>query len=211
MTNGRIALTITMSTLAVALTVGATTSQKDLTDKVAVQDAVVNFGHPVHPQPAAPLNHTLHPDEVTIFKGGTVTFTMNGMGHGVAIYRVSKNTTRAHIAEDLCQGVHGSASPDPTACNVENATAALPYTITDGDGQVVIDVAEFPTQRQVDSTPGQLFSAGGLPGVLLTGSTLTTRGQQVRIRFAEDGRYLVICINRVHSLNDWMFGFVNVR
>jgi hypothetical protein len=24
------------------------------------------------------------------------------------------------------------------------------------------------------------------------------------------GRYLVICINRVHSINDWMFGFVNV-
>ena len=102
---------------------------------------------------------------------------MNGMGHGVAIYPVSKNTTRAHISEDLCQGVFGSAFPGPNVlCNVENATAALPYTITDGDGQVVIDIAEFPTQRQVDSTPGQLFSAGGLPGVLLTGLTLTTRG-----------------------------------
>ena len=52
-------------------------------------------------------------------------------------------------------------------------TAALPYSITDGDGNLVIDIAVFPTQRQVDSTPGQLFSAGGLPGVLLTGSTLT--------------------------------------
>lgn len=211
MNKGLIARTVTMSTLALAVSIGATANQKDQTDKAAVQDAVVNFGHPVHPQPAAPASHTLHPDEVTIFKGGTVTFTMNGMGHGVAIYPVSKNTTRAHISEDLCQGVYGPASPDPTACNVENATAALPYTITDGDGQVVIDIAEFPTQRQVDSTPGQLFSAGGLPGVLLTGSTLTTRGQQVRYRFAEDGRYLVICINRVHSLNDWMFGFVNVR
>jgi hypothetical protein len=46
---------------------------------------------------------------------------------------------------------------------------------------------------------------------LLTGSTLTTRGSQVRYRFAEHGRYLVICINRVHSINDWMFGFVNVK
>lgn len=186
-------------------------SQKtDLTELPAVQDAIVNFGHPVHPQPPAPAHHTLHPDEVTIFKGGTVTFTMNGTGHGLAIYPVSRNTSRAHISEDLCQGAFGSENPDPLVCNVANGTAALPYSITDGDGRIVIDVAEFPTQRQVDSTPGQLFSAGGLPGVLLTGSTLTTRGNQVRYRFAEDGRYLVICINRVHSLNDWMFGFVNV-
>ena len=118
MTNRRIALTVTMSTLAVALTIGATANQQDLTDQAAVQDAVVNFGHPVHPQPAAPANHTLHPDEVTIVKGGTVTFTMNGPGHGVAIYPVSKNTTRAHISEDLCQGVYGSASPDPTTATL---------------------------------------------------------------------------------------------
>jgi hypothetical protein len=50
---------------------------------------------------------------------------------------------------------------------------------------------------------------------LLTGSSLasdgaTLRGSQVRYRFVEDGRYLIICINRVHSINDWMFGFVNV-
>jgi hypothetical protein len=45
---------------------------------------------------------------------------------------------------------------------------------------------------------------------LLVGSTATTRGAQVRYRFAEDGRYLAICINRVHAINDWMFGFVNV-
>ena len=29
----------------------------------------------------------------------------------------------------------------------------------------------------------------------------------MRYRFLEDGRYLVICNNRVHSINDWMFGF----
>jgi plastocyanin len=209
--NRLITLTMTMSMVIAAVVIGASTNLQDVTDKPAVQDALVEFGHPVHPQPPAPAHHTLYPGEVTIFKGGTVTFTMNGMGHGIAIYRVSKNTTRAHIAEDLCQGAFGAAEPDPLVCNVPNATAALPYSITDGDGQVVIDIAEFPTQRQVDSTPGQLFSAGGLPGVLLTGSTLTTRGSQVRYRFAEDGRYLVICINRVHALNDWMFGFVNVR
>ena len=80
-------------------------AKQDLTDKPAVQDALVNFGYPEHPQPPTPAHHTLYPDEVTIFKGGTVTFTMHGMGHGIAIYPVSKNTTRAHIAEDLCQGL----------------------------------------------------------------------------------------------------------
>jgi hypothetical protein len=190
------------------------TGHQDLTDGPAVQDAIVNFGH-VQPQPVAPnsyLAHILDPNDVTILKGGTVTFVMHGMGHGIAIYPVSRNTTRAHIAEDLCQGpTNGPDAPDPLACNVPNATAALPYTITDGSGQVVIDIAAFPGQRQVDSRPGQLFSAGGLPGVLLTGSTLTSVGSQVRYRFAEDGRYLAICINRVHSINDWMFGFVNVK
>jgi hypothetical protein len=203
---------LTAAACAVVVPAGiVATTDQDLTDGPAVQDAIVNFGHPVHPQPPAPDLHILDPNDVTIFKGGTVTFTMHGMGHGLAIYPVSKNTTRTDIAEDLCQGVFGSTQPDPFACNVPNATAALPYSITDGSGRVVIDIVEFPTQRQVDSTPGQLFSAGGLPGVLLTGSTLTTRGSQVRYRFAEHGRYLVICINRVHSINDWMFGFVNVK
>ena len=204
------ALTMAMSALAITVISGAAPFQDQTQGKTPVQDALVDFGHPVHPQPPAPAHHTLYPNDVTVFKGGTVTFTMHGMGHGIAIYPVSKNTTRAHIAEDLCQGISGSETPDPTTCNVANATAAQPYTITDGDGKVVIDVLEFPTHRQVDTTPGQLFSAGGLPGVLLIGSTATTRGSQVRYRFAEDGRYLVICINRVHAINDWMFGFVNV-
>ena len=30
------------------------------------------------------------------------------------------------------------------------------------------------------------------------------------VRFLKSGRYLVHCMNRVHFLNDWMFGFVNV-
>ena len=136
MRNRPFVVTAAMWALVAIVLMGA---NQDLTNKPAVQDALVNFGYPEHPQPPAPAHHTLYPDEVTIFKGGTVTFTMHGMGHGIAIYPVSKNTTRAHI-----------------------------------------------------------------------GSTLTSGGSQVRYRFAEDGRYLVICINRVHSINDWMFGFVNV-
>jgi plastocyanin len=191
---------VTATTWAVGIALVSGSAVQDQTNKPAVPDAVVSFGAP-HPQPASPGHHILAPEEVTIFKGGTVTFTMNGTGHGLAIYPVSKNTTRTDIAEDLCQG-------GPTVCNPAAQTAQLQYLITDGDGKLVIDTGTFPTQRLVDSTPGQLFSAGA--GVFLTGSTPTTAGTQVRYRFLEDGRYLVICINRVHSINDWMFGFVNV-
>ena len=199
--NGRlIALTTAISAFALMPESGPAAAQ---TPTAPLHDAVVHFGHQ-QPQPEAGFaKHILDPNDVTIYKGGTVTFMMNGTGHGIAIYPVSKNTTRTDISEDLCQG-------GPEVCNVANMTAAQPYTITDGDGNVVIAVAAFPAQRLVDSAPGLLFSAGGMPGTLLTGSTLTGLGNQVKYRFAEDGRYLVICINRVHSLNDWMFGFVDV-
>jgi plastocyanin len=198
--NKRLIVTAaSMWAVALAVLIGRSADQ-DLTDKPAVHDAVVDFGAP-HPQPASPGHHVLSPNEVTIFKGGTVTFVMNGTGHGIAIHPVSRNTTRADISADLCQG-------GPSLCNTTTQTAQRQYLITDGAGTLVIDTGVFPDQRVVDHTPGQLFSAG--TGVLLTGSTPTAAGTQVRHRFAEDGRYLVICINRVHSINDWMFGFVNV-
>src|SRR5262245_64155648 len=78
-------------------------------DKKVPQDALVEFGALVTPAPAAntveaAVTHFLLPDDVTIQKGGTVTFVVNGGGHGIAIHRVSKKTTRQDIAEDLCQG-----------------------------------------------------------------------------------------------------------
>ena len=57
--------------------------------------SIVNFGDPVMLAGAA--NQVLVPDETTIRKGGTVTFVVNGGGHGIAIYPVSKNTTRDDI------------------------------------------------------------------------------------------------------------------
>ena len=196
--SGMITATMLMATLALS---NGTAANQDLTDKLAEADAVVDFGH-VHPQPASPAHHVLVPADVTILKGGTVTFVMNGTGHGIAIYPVSKNTTRTHIAEDLCQG-------GPDLCNVASQTAQRQYLITDGDGNLVIDTGVFPAQSRINSAPGELFSAGG--GLFLTGSTAAgAAGTQVRHRFAEDGRYLVICTNRIHSINDWMFGFVNV-
>src|SRR5262245_7960238 len=78
----------------------------------AVRDATVQFAMP-QPQPpgagvpGSPDNvstHFLLPDEVTILKGGTVTFVVNGGGHGIAIHEVNKKTTRADVAAGLCDG-----------------------------------------------------------------------------------------------------------
>jgi len=67
--------------------------------------------------------------------------------------------------------------------------------------------------NRVWSEPGRLMSAGGVQflngGTTPTGTT-STGGQLVTYRFLKTGRYLVICMNRNHFLNDWMFGFVNV-
>ena len=60
--------------------------------------------------------------------------------------------------------------------------------------------------------PGRMMSAGGQQ--FLNGGTIpagaTSNGQLITYQFLKTGRYLVICMNRTHSLNDWMFGFVNV-
>ena len=50
------------------------------------------------------------------------------------------------------------------------------------------------------------MSAGG--AVALNGAA--PLGHVVSYQFLKTGRYLVICMNRSHFLNDWMFGFVNV-
>jgi hypothetical protein len=128
---------------------------------------------------------------------------MNGGGHRVLIYSVSEHTTRADIEEDLCQG--GVA-----VCNPAAGTQNVRYLITAGKGDLIIDSETNVQQPFITYLPGQLLSVGG-PAVL-TGTVPagTPPGHTVRYRFEKTGRYLVICGTRVHSLNDWMFGFVNV-
>jgi plastocyanin len=186
---------------AFAVTLVLTVAAAAIASAQAVDDAVVQFG-PQHPQPAAPLQHRLVPDEVTIHKGGTVLFVMNGGGHRVAIYEVSNHTTRADIEADLCQG-------GVSVCNVAAGTQNLQYLITDGNGDLIIDTESNVQQPFINYLPGQLLSAGG-PVVLTGTSAAGAAGHTVRYRFDKTGRYLVICATRGHSLNDWMFGFVNV-
>jgi len=225
----------------------------------ALEQAVVHFGQPL-PQTGGAVSNVLFPDEVTIRKNGTVTFVVNGGGHGIAIHAVSKNTTRDDIAEDLCQGGANDADRAGRAavCNGTVVTIALingvqvsvvgtqnlDYPITDGKGDLVIEPGfnvNIPasgiviTNPRVDDTEHsqRLLATSGrvrvcgpgesepvcdstLPGAnpagaFLAGSAPTaTPGNRIQVQFTQTGRYLVICMNRGHLLNDHMFGFVNV-
>lgn len=177
--------------------------------------------------PADPCSYKIHnltPEEVTILKGGEVSFQIHGGGHAMAIYEVSKNTTRDEVGQYLCPGDDPSTITDPTlhACGpaapvpISATNAAAQHEILDGHGDVVIVAAANLTNAHPDnrvwSIPGRLMSAGGHQ--FLNGGTVpagpTSNGQLITYQFLKTGRYLVVCMNRSHLLNDWMFGFVNV-
>ena len=208
----------------------------DLThEQPATPDAFVDFGvlptAPIGPPPclqsgaiggpADPCSYKLHhltPEEVTILKGGEVTFQIHGGGHAFAIYEVSKDTTRDMIGQYLCPGTDPATIVNPTdhLCDLSAANANAPHNILDGHGDTVIAVGAnvtnaFPDDR-VWSVPGRLMSVGARQ--FLNGGTIpagpTSNGQLITYRFLKTGRYLVTCMNRTHALNDWMFGFVNV-
>ena len=201
----------------------------------AAPDALVDFGvfpaAPLGPLPclqtgaiggpADPCSFKLHrlvPEEVTVRKGGQVTFQIHGGGHSIAIYEVSRNTTRDEVGQFLCPGTDPTTLEAPTEhlCNLNVPNANAEHLITDGRGKVVIVAAPNVTNTHPDNRvwyePGRLMSAGGQQ--LLNGGTTpagaASNGQLITYRFLEIGRYLVICANRTHFLNDWMFGFVDV-
>jgi plastocyanin len=237
----------------------------------AVQNATVHFADP---QPQPPLagtpgtpdnasTHFLLPDDVTIRKGGTVTFVVNGGGHGIAIHEVNKKTTRADIAADLCQG--GADEADRrgrnAVCNggiitpgvdvngvstTITGTDNLNYTIDDAKGDLVIltgfnltatnsaPATIIPNPRIDDpahsnrllatsgASPGDTENppaiANNRAGAFLAGTAfnpnvtppVNTAGNRIQVQFNRTGRFLVVCMNRSHLLNDHMFGFVSV-
>lgn len=172
--------------------------------------------------PCSYKNHLLTPEEVTVFKGGQVTLQVHGGGHAPAIYEVSKDTTRDDIGQYLCPGFDRTfpaqfhpcrtglnVPPNPPPTGAANAAAA--HDIADGKGDIVIVAAAAdtsPTGNRVWSEPGRLMAAGGIQ--FANGGTTVANGELIAYRFLKTGRYLVICMNRSHFLNDWMFGFVNV-
>lgn len=246
--------------LAVAFPLTGNAKDNDHNHANAAKDAAVDFGVlsakadgtivPIGPPPCAqtltlvggptdPCSYKLHhltPEETTISKGGEVTFQTHGGGHGIAIYPVSKNTTRDEIGQFMCAGMDPAKIVNPTEhpCNAGRVKAVPPpeteanpagtananaaHNIADGKGNVVIVVSQnvtnaFPDNR-VWYTPGRLMSVGGQQflngGTIPASAGAASNGQLVTYRFMKTGRYLVICMNRSHSMNDWMFGFVNV-
>jgi len=211
--------------LAVAFPLSGKAKDQDDPNVVVQHDVVVQFGQG-QPQPGGATTNYLDPDDVTVAEGGTVTFVVNGGGHGVALYRVHKKTTRADIAADLCQGPAGTAENDraarATVCNAAAGTANLAYQLTDADGDVVVEVpanVAGNNPRVDDQARTLLGTSGPIPnsparkdGAFLTGTNAAndTPGNRIQYRFLKNGRYLAICVNRGHSLNDHMFGFVNV-
>ena len=182
--------------------------------------------------PADPCAYKLHvllPDETTVREKGEVIFQIHGGGHAMAIYEVSRNTSRNDIGRFLCPGPDPATIPFPSQqpCNGPTpagaANANAEHIVLDGRGKVVLiaQANAFPQlpppqvphpHNRVWSPDDRLMSAGGRQ--FLAGGTIpagpTSDGQLVTYRFLEEGRYLVICMNRSHFLNDWMFGFVNV-
>jgi hypothetical protein len=174
--------------------------------------------------PADPCSYKIHhltPEEVTIKQGGEVTFQIHGGGHGFAIYEVSKDTTREELGQYLCAGEDPKDLPTPAlhVCNLSPVNADAEHTVKDGQGKVVLVARENLTgapgthpHNRVWSPENRLVSSGGMQ--FLNGGTVPagpgSNGQLITYQFLKNGRYLVLCINRVHFLNDWMFGFVNV-
>lgn len=174
-------------------------------DDNAPVDIFIQFGAP-HPQPAPPGNHVLVPNEVKISEGDAVTFVFNAGGHGIAIYPVSKKTDREDIEAGLCPGGPGGASCPPT---VGTNPSTLATQIIDAKGDLIIDIPADTTNR-VNYAPDRVLLVSNGPNAFLTGSTPTVPGALVQHRFEKKGRYLVICINRNHFINDYLFGFINV-
>jgi len=169
--------------------------------------------------PADPCSYRLHhltPEEALLAKGGEATIKVNGGGHAPAIYKVSKDTTRFDLGQFLCEGPDPEHIDNPAhePCNLVLGTgaanAAAAHLVKDGDGDVVITAAPAgpfgdPPLNLVWSPDGRLQGtrSGVAPGFIASDTRIT-------YRFLKTGRYLVICMNRSHFLNDWMFGFVNV-
>jgi plastocyanin len=264
---------IVVATITAAAALAVVGSRRAKADEKnnAVQNATVHFAMP-QPQPpqagvpGSPDNastHFLMPDDVTIRKGGTVTFVVNGGGHGIAIHEVNKKTTRDDIAADLCQGPATSPESDRRARNAVcnntilnpgvdvngvsttiTGTENLNYVIADAKGDAVIvtgfnltaansappTVIANPRVDDPAHSHRALATSGRAPGdmanpdviknnpagAFLTGTAFNaatgvgTPGNRIQVQFNRTGRFLVICMNRAHALNDHMFGFVSV-
>jgi len=185
---------------------------KDKDKVVGVQELLVDFGRP-GTVGGTPANHFVDfPNGTNVNEGGTVVFRVNQGGHGVSVYAVSKNTTPEDIQAGLCH----------TRSTCDAAFIAGDHMIFDGRGNVVVDTGTNPPFARVDDAGRILVgtaaqAAGEDPGrfhngapVAATPTAAAQSSERIRIKFLKEGRYLAICMNRNHSINDWMFGLFDV-
>lgn len=242
--RGRLPITAaTVMLVGASLTTAVRAKDGDKDNKAAaVMDAVVDFGAPLpQPTPAA-ASHFLQPvggapdGTTTIFRGGTVTFRVNGGGHGVGVYPVTRDTTRDDILAAMC--------PTRSGCAADFFNA--PKTIKDSEGTVLLDIGPNPPIARVDDPDHIMMGAVAMiptgvdangvptfavapfhqgvnclevgspncsalrPPVVPAPGTARPIAEQIRVAFPKKGRYLAICMNRAHSFNDWMFAFIDV-
>ena len=180
---------------------------------VGVQELVVDFGRQNTPG-GNPLNHFIDfPNGRAVNEGGTVVFRVNQGGHGVSVYRVSENTVDEDIRAGLCP-LRSSCTP---------AFIAADHIIIDGEGNIVAESGTNPPFARLDDAgrilvgtaaqvqgedPGRFHN--GTPAAPVPPATVGQSSERIRIKFLKKGRYLAICMNRNHSINDWMFGLFDV-
>ena len=209
--------TILVGALALAVAVGGPMigkaqdrgrdQDRDKDQVVGVQELLVDFGRP-GTTGGTPANHFIDFTNGTVVnKGGTVVFRPNQGGHGVSVYAVSENTTADDIRAALC--------PQRSTCDA--AFIAGAHVIIDGRGEVVAETGTNPPFARVDDAGRILVgtaaqAANTAPGRFHQGvpANAANGPEQIRIKFSKTGRYLAICMNRNHSINDWMFGLFDV-
>src|SRR3954468_21387858 len=219
------AATVLVVSASIGTAVRAKDGDKDKANKAAaVMDAVVDFGQPQPQGTPAAATHFLQPvggqpdSTTTIFRGGTVTFRVNGGGHGVGVYPVTRDTTREDILAAVC--------PTRSGCAADFLNSA--HTIKDSEGNVLLEIGTNPPFARVDDPEHIMMGAdaliqtgvdaNGVPTFAVPPFHLGTTApggarpiaEQIRVSFPKKGRYLAICMNRAHSFNDWMFAFVDV-
>ena len=93
------------------------------------------------------------------------------------------------------------------------ATSNLQYLVTDGKGDLVIDTGTNPpstTGLMTQQTGSYMLEDRSFSPVDPQPEVPPRQRRWFSIGLKRPGRFLVICANRNHLINDWMFGFVDV-
>jgi hypothetical protein len=157
----------------------------------------------------------------------------------ISVYKVNKNTTRddiigtsadglcptrsgcdatfvaaAHTLKDAGGNVVLEVGPNPPVARMDDASRILVGTtaiVSPGRNLTGLpDPGIFHQGANCSETEPPPPALSACAALRAQGSVARPIGEQIRVKFTKNGRYLVICMNRGHSINDHMFSFVNV-